>query len=220
MGTPERLSPWGFRLPLTPDEMLTGECTSDLFGHQWRLTATVSQRGVRMITATCKVCRRGTAYIKHDVIRSRFGTDPGQVPVDRDNRCGHCSGAGCAECCNRCARCREYKPTDRHHFAPNALFDDSDLWPTADLCRECHQYWHSIVTPNMRRNPQPPPPSLRDEWDSYQQACARIAAHGYHAWNELAPCTRCRQDRVVVDAFRTKYHQPYEGRYAHLGASA
>jgi hypothetical protein len=32
--------------------------------------------------------------------------------------------------------------TEFHHFAPRHLFDNSDDWPVAWLCREHHREWH------------------------------------------------------------------------------
>jgi len=198
MGTPENGT------TLTVDEMLNGDCGGDLFGHQWKLVATVSSRGVRMVDARCKVCKRSTTYIKHEIVRSRFGVEPADVPALRDNRCDWCD-SGCRLCCQQCERCREYKPTDLHHFAPRALFEDSDYWPVARLCRECHQYWHSVVTPNLRHAPQPPPPSLRDEWAQVTAAEQRMAAHGHHGWNPLVFCPTCGNDRALIVNFRSRY---------------
>lgn len=36
--------------------------------------------------------------------------------------------------------------TEHHHWAPRHLFGtEADLWPTAWLCRSCHQRWHRVV---------------------------------------------------------------------------
>ena len=48
-----------------------------------------------------------------------------------------------------CARCRAVGPTDRHHWAPVALFADADSWPKSNLCRSCHMEWHRRVTPGL-----------------------------------------------------------------------
>lgn len=43
-----------------------------------------------------------------------------------------------------CARCDD-RLTEYHHFAPGAIFLDSDLWPGAWLCKACHTLWHSAM---------------------------------------------------------------------------
>lgn len=43
-----------------------------------------------------------------------------------------------------CARC-DNTLTEYHHFAPGAIFLDSDFWPGAWLCKACHTLWHSAM---------------------------------------------------------------------------
>lgn len=43
-----------------------------------------------------------------------------------------------------CARC-DSTLTEYHHFAPSAIFTDSDFWPGAWLCKRCHALWHSAM---------------------------------------------------------------------------
>jgi hypothetical protein len=51
-----------------------------------------------------------------------------------------------------CAVCKSRNGSEYHHFAPRHLFgDDADMWPGAWLCKEHHDQWHNIVTPNMRK---------------------------------------------------------------------
>jgi hypothetical protein len=50
-----------------------------------------------------------------------------------------------------CERYGAIGPVERHHWAPSAIFDDSDSWPTADLCGPCHRRWHAM----MRRDQKP-----------------------------------------------------------------
>lgn len=48
-----------------------------------------------------------------------------------------------------CEHCGSIGPTERHHWAPRALFADADSWPRAELCRACHMEWHRRVTPGL-----------------------------------------------------------------------
>jgi hypothetical protein len=63
------------------------------------------------------------------------------LPLIRDNR----------EAAQPCDHCGQTTGVERHHWAPRALFNDSDEWPTAELCQPCHRLWHKSVTPKMRR---------------------------------------------------------------------
>jgi hypothetical protein len=50
----------------------------------------------------------------------------------------------CQGPCGQLAQCEE------HHWAPRAFFgDECDQWPTAWLCRRCHERWHTRVTPGL-----------------------------------------------------------------------
>lgn len=42
-----------------------------------------------------------------------------------------------------CARCGATDGTELHHWAPHAVFEDADWWPTNYLCRQCHRFWHT-----------------------------------------------------------------------------
>lgn len=73
---------------------------------------------------------------------------PDEIPLIDDyseqHKCCVC-GAACAE---------------EHHFAPRSLGDyfggEWDKWPTAWLCKDHHDLWHSVVTPwdpHVNKNP-------------------------------------------------------------------
>ncbi len=53
---------------------------------------------------------------------------------------------------NRCVRCGE-RFCEMHHWAPRAIFGqtESDKWPKDYLCKTCHDAWHEMVTPQLRR---------------------------------------------------------------------
>jgi len=49
-----------------------------------------------------------------------------------------------------CVVCGSSKNIEMHHWAPRYLFgDESNIWPTSYLCKECHDIWHKKVTPKM-----------------------------------------------------------------------
>jgi hypothetical protein len=43
-----------------------------------------------------------------------------------------------------CVRCGS-PDGEKHHWAPQSLFEDADEWPIAWLCSTCHRYWHAIT---------------------------------------------------------------------------
>jgi hypothetical protein len=46
--------------------------------------------------------------------------------------------------------CAQLAHCELHHLAPRAFFgDECDRWPTAWLCRPCHDRWHTLVTPGL-----------------------------------------------------------------------
>jgi hypothetical protein len=44
-----------------------------------------------------------------------------------------------------CARCGGLDGSQLHHWAPSAVFDDAEKWPTDWLCRNCHRIWHDAM---------------------------------------------------------------------------
>lgn len=49
----------------------------------------------------------------------------------------------------RCAKCGSRK-CERHHWMPRAFVGSNcDDWPQDYLCKECHDEWHRIVTPQL-----------------------------------------------------------------------
>lgn len=91
----------------------------------------------------CSVCdvrnpsRDKTFFIPHSIIQKYLTSDQiAALPVllpDFANRCVRC---GRREC-------------ELHHWAPEHLFDDFNDWPKDFLCPDCHNLWHSVVTPEM-----------------------------------------------------------------------
>lgn len=67
------------------------------------------------------------------------GIDLAALPLIRSQIYRKCQGP-----------CAGLKPCELHHLAPRAfLGDECDQWPTAWLCKMCHERWHSRVTPGL-----------------------------------------------------------------------
>jgi len=48
-----------------------------------------------------------------------------------------------------CEACGKYALLEQHHWAPHKLFEDSDRWPKSNLCRDCHEKWHQVMTGDL-----------------------------------------------------------------------
>lgn len=97
----------------------------------WELVVTVLTNGVRHVRGKCTTCEKlSVNSIAHSKVE-RID----QLPVERDDtariRCDHCGHMGGG--------------VERHHWAPRAIFPDPEQWPTANLCRQCHQLWHRTM---------------------------------------------------------------------------
>lgn len=73
-------------------------------------------------------------YIQHIPLNLIPADILNTIQISHDYRannppCAHCGAIG----------------TELHHWAPQHLFTDAHLWPTAYLCEKCHKLWHSII---------------------------------------------------------------------------
>ena len=44
-----------------------------------------------------------------------------------------------------CGKCLSTEGVEVHHWAPAAIFPDSDEWPVSYLCKDCHTKWHNAM---------------------------------------------------------------------------
>ena len=212
-----------YLIPLPLHTYLALECTSGQ-KHNTHLRCIVSRKNVRMVNAECQVCKALTVYLKHRDVEKYFHISADDIPIERTNACLLCDGEGCAacstccqncqrwhckqdedgcaQCSSQCGRCRRYIRTEIHHIAPNAMFEDSDLWPLVPLCRLCHQEWHRVMTPGMRYNPAPVAEHLKAGWDAYKEASDWFhnAKHGYYC-----ECKKCVDARHICSAWSDRY---------------
>jgi hypothetical protein len=101
----------------------------------------IARNGVTHVKRYCTNCNRIlTGSIKTPA------HERDRLPLIRDNR--EIYGATPPAPCDRCGT---LGPVETHHWAPWALFDDANDWPTSELCPPCHRLWHRVVTPNINR---------------------------------------------------------------------
>ena len=77
------------------------------------------------------------------------------VTVVEDRRCQKCGGVGCAKCktisCEYVNCSTPFEQVEIHHYAPRAMFEDSESYPKGALCRNHHSHWHKIIN-SVREN--------------------------------------------------------------------
>lgn len=99
--------------------------------HDWipRLVGYRKRNGLIVAARECRTC----GYVRTELGVSMTQADAAQLLLRRDRT---------AEA-DRCTRCGSMEGTERHHWAPRAIFGDAaEGWPTDDLCRACHIEWH------------------------------------------------------------------------------
>lgn len=99
------------------------------------LARTITASGVSHVYLFCWSCgkKTGTATwnIPHiDLKRSGYSID--KIKIARVNH---------RPICERCG----HIGAELHHWAPQAIFRNSDNWPTGYLCVSCHRDWHKTM---------------------------------------------------------------------------
>src|SRR4030095_7909065 len=101
-------------------------CRCERRSARYRVVYIIAVNGVRQYRLRCccgNVFTDPIAFAKLDTQMVE------QAEIIAHNRTAH-----------RCARCGSSE-VEEHHWAPVGVFDDFDQWPTAWLCRRCHQRW-------------------------------------------------------------------------------
>lgn len=105
-------------------------CDSD----SWAFFKRINRNGSEVVALVCTESGHSGFNVKKTDLRN-FD----QLPLLEDRTsgiCEHCQASG----------------TETHHWAPQHIFGiDSWNWPTSELCKPCHHYWHSKVTPDMAK---------------------------------------------------------------------
>lgn len=104
----------------------------------------IRQSGARGYMWVCSRCNRrgpfdGPLFIANDLVERHLTKEQiDSLPVimpDASSRCVRCGRRDC----------------ELHHWAPRAIFGDAECeqWPKDYLCKECHDLWHMLVTPQL-----------------------------------------------------------------------
>lgn len=124
---------------LTPVGRILGGCT-----HSANVLSRNEANGG--IAFYCDDCRswvnKQLGYEKHWFAKTDAalnGIDLENLPLVRRNIWRKCSGP-----CGKISFCEE------NHTAPRVFFGDSaEDFPKVWLCRECHEWWHRVLTPGL-----------------------------------------------------------------------
>ena len=102
--------------------------------------------GATVYPLYCGDCNKVfTQYIKKNIAQEYERTH-GKLKYVETDTAKHIKQKAILIKCEVCGK----GEAEKHHWSPRHLFgDEAERWPTAMLCRSCHQRWHKIVTPNM-----------------------------------------------------------------------
>ncbi len=93
------------------------------------LLALVARNGAMHVYTGCRECH---ANLENGRFHPAENIDVTVLPVGTDLRLDN----------PPCQVCGSFG-TEVHHWAPAAVFgQEAALWPTAQLCRDCHSEWH------------------------------------------------------------------------------
>lgn len=104
------------------------------------LLALVARNGAMHVYSGCRSCN---ANLEGGRFHPAENIDVTVLPVGTDLRldnppCQVCGAFG----------------TETHHWAPTAIFgSEAAVWPTAILCRDCHQEWHRRIEDHYAARP-------------------------------------------------------------------
>lgn len=113
-------------------EVATGEHCPDCCCHPGLIRGYMLKgNGQACPQALCPSCGHRGDISRHDLapVLDVVLRDNTERNWNSDKTCEHCGSRGC----------------ELHHFAPRAIFNDADSWPTAWLCTECHRLWHRAM---------------------------------------------------------------------------
>lgn len=100
-------------------------------GGSVELVVVIARNGARQYRPCCLDCGRVAGWhFAHEAL----------TPTERDG-----ARVVAERISEPCARCGKLGASELHHWAPVALFPDSDKWPTAWLCVDCHVRWHQVM---------------------------------------------------------------------------
>lgn len=96
------------------------------------LLALVARNGAIHVYSGCRSCH---ANLEGGRFHPAENIDVTVLPVGTDLRLDN----------PPCQVCGSFG-TEMHHWAPTAIFgSEAALWPTAQLCRDCHHEWHRRI---------------------------------------------------------------------------
>lgn len=96
------------------------------------LLALVARNGAMHVYSGCRNCH---ANLEGGRFHPAENIDITVLPVGTDLRLDN----------PPCQVCGSFG-TEMHHWAPSAIFGaEAVLWPTAQLCRDCHKEWHRRI---------------------------------------------------------------------------
>lgn len=112
-----------------PNDGFGGDVCRDCCEHVTLRGYIIKVNGVACAQALCLKCGKRGDIRKNDLAPINDICFRDNVIVDESRACARCGAYGVEE----------------QHWAPQAIFNDADEWPTSPLCRTCHRTWHAAM---------------------------------------------------------------------------
>ena len=106
-------------------------------GPDWILTKMIDSAGRVRYPYICKHCETRTQLFEKKSIAETVGAlNEKTIRMKQRQKAP-------------CEVCGKYALLEEHHWAPYKYFEDADKWPKSNLCRECHEKWHQVMTGDL-----------------------------------------------------------------------
>jgi len=117
-----------------------------------KLRRNIISNGTNQVFWYCLECERivnnGQMYLPHENVNN-FLSKWSRTVEDLEIIADYSQDMPACEICGAIG-------VESHHFAPRAMKNDFaphwTKWPTINVCRDCHQLWHRLLTPQWVRN--------------------------------------------------------------------
>jgi len=120
-------------------EKLEQPCPKCGKGPEWILTKMIDSAGKIRYPYICKHCQTRTQLFEKKSIAESVGIFNKETIIIQQRAKAPCEVCG------------KYALLEKHHWAPYKYFEDAYKWPTSNLCRECHEKWHQVMTGDLIR---------------------------------------------------------------------
>lgn len=105
-------------------------------GHDTYLATIRKANDTLEVREWCRHCTYWNGGWSFARLQQEHGVTPDQLPIERDylDDADPCAVRGCRN-----------PGAEYHHWAPQSIFEDADMWPISPLCQQHHRNWHDLT---------------------------------------------------------------------------